>query len=246
MANETVNKPAYLVIDVDDGHHVCYVDDVLDSAVVHAEKGLHVYVPMGQHADDLAAAKFFEAMKVKLGKARDKGYTGWDNPELCTTEFLCDQVIGHLGKGNDGNFEDIANFAMMLHQRGDQPYKLAEAKERMWRMTVFLPDGREIGAPYDETLLGFSHEGTWIINPFVSDCSRFPVSPTVYGFTVWDSGVGVVGYRRDLPNDDYILLTADGRLPEKPEDADDAILTLYNSDGVELAAICVSDIPMGG
>lgn len=242
----SAQQPHYLLVDVDDNHHTCYVTSDLAVAVVQASEGLHLYAPVGKHNDDVAVQRFSQAMKDKLAKSREKGRGGWEDPEQCSTEFLCDMLIGHLGKGNDGNFEDIANFAMMLHQRGDSPIKLAEAKERLWPMTVFLPDGREVGAPYDDTLLGFSHEGTWIINPFVSDCSRFPVSPTVYGFTVWDSGVGVVGYRRDLPNNDYILLTVHSQLPDKPGDEDDAILTLYNSDGVELAAINVCDIPMGG
>src|SRR5690606_32552392 len=33
----------------------------------------------------------------------------------------------HLAKGNDGNFEDVANFCMMLHQRGAHPRVLADA-----------------------------------------------------------------------------------------------------------------------
>src|SRR5690606_30641159 len=33
----------------------------------------------------------------------------------------------HLAKGNEGNFEDIANFCMMLHQRAAHPRVLAAA-----------------------------------------------------------------------------------------------------------------------
>lgn len=124
------SKQPYLVVDLDDLCHLCYVDDVFESAVVHAEKGLHVYAPVGPHTDDQAVTKFAEAMKSKLAKARDKGRTGWENPALCATEVLCDQFIGHISKGNEGNFEDLANFAMMLHQRGESPYSLVKALMR--------------------------------------------------------------------------------------------------------------------
>lgn len=232
----------------------------------------------GLHADDRAVNNFAQAMKLKLEKSRSKGRHGWDDPQVCSVELLCDLLLGHLGKGNAGNFEDVANFCMMLHQRGASPEvlakafnflkesavgrafptlsnELAEAKARIAElesirqapMTVFLSDGREIMAPYDGELLGFEHEGTWIINPFVSDCSRFPVNPTVYGFEVWHTGGGCQAYRKDLQNDDYILLTTDeGLLPDAPEDAERVILGLYTSEGVELAAINVSDIPTGG
>jgi hypothetical protein len=35
--------------------------------------------------------------------------------------------VEHLLKGNAGTFEDVANFAMMLHQRGADPQLLADA-----------------------------------------------------------------------------------------------------------------------
>ncbi len=41
-------------------------------------------------------------------------------------EFLADLLRGHIGKGNAGNFEDIANLAMMLHQRGADPAVLSD------------------------------------------------------------------------------------------------------------------------
>lgn len=74
------------------------------------------------HPDDLAVDAFAASMKLKLAAARDKGRSGWDNKELRSTgEHLAQQLIIHLSKENDGTFEDIANFAMMLHQRGESP-----------------------------------------------------------------------------------------------------------------------------
>ena len=78
-----------------------------------------------QHPDDAAVDRFAIAMKAKLAAARKKGRGGWDDPEACPVEFLADLLLGHVGKGNPGNFEDIANLAMMLHQRGADPAVLA-------------------------------------------------------------------------------------------------------------------------
>lgn len=78
-----------------------------------------------QHPDDVAVDNFAKAMKDKLAKARAKGRGGWDDPSSCSVEHLSELLIGHIGKGNPGNFEDIANLAMMLHQRGADPALLA-------------------------------------------------------------------------------------------------------------------------
>lgn len=74
-----------------------------------------------QHPDDVAVDNFAKAMKEKLAKARAKGRSGWDDPAACSVEHLADLLLDHIGKGNPGTFEDIANFAMMLHQRGADP-----------------------------------------------------------------------------------------------------------------------------
>ncbi|MDP2715505.1 hypothetical protein [Rheinheimera sp.] len=76
------------------------------------------------HPDDVAADNFAAAMKFKLAIARAKGRSGWDDKENCSGEFLASQLVAHLNKANFGTFEDIANFAMMLHQRGESPLVL--------------------------------------------------------------------------------------------------------------------------
>jgi hypothetical protein len=78
-----------------------------------------------QHPDDAAVDRFAAAMKAKLAAAREKGRGGWDDPDACSVELLADLLVGHIGKGNPVNFEDIANLAMMLHQRGADPAVLA-------------------------------------------------------------------------------------------------------------------------
>ncbi|BBQ26478.1 hypothetical protein [Aeromonas sp. WP2-W18-CRE-05] len=80
---------------------------------------------MTKHTDDYAIERFTIAMKEKLADARAKGRGGWDDPASCSVEHLAELLIGHIGKGNPGNFEDIANLAMMLHQRGADPAVLA-------------------------------------------------------------------------------------------------------------------------
>ncbi|UDM18880.1 hypothetical protein [Vogesella sp. XCS3] len=79
------------------------------------------------HSDDAAVDRFAAAMKAKLAMARVKGRGGWDDPAQCSVELLAKLLVGHVGKGNTGNFEDIANLAMMLHQRNADPKVLAEA-----------------------------------------------------------------------------------------------------------------------
>lgn len=80
-----------------------------------------------EHSDDLAVDRFAEAMKAKLASSRAKGRGGWDDPFLCTDAYLASLLVEHLGKGNPGTFEDVANFAMMLHQRGADPLVLRGA-----------------------------------------------------------------------------------------------------------------------
>lgn len=88
------------------------------------------------HPDNAAFEAFAIACKKKLAKARAKGYTGWNDPTQVTVQYLAEQLINHLSKGNAHNFEDIANFAMMLHQRGADPKVLAEAKDAVIKAAV--------------------------------------------------------------------------------------------------------------
>jgi hypothetical protein len=78
------------------------------------------------HSDDLAVDRFATAMKAKLAKSRQKGRGGWDDKTQCSGEHLANLLVEHLAKGNEGTFEDVANFAMMLHQRGESTDILAK------------------------------------------------------------------------------------------------------------------------
>lgn len=82
------------------------------------------------HPDDMAVSRFAIAMKDKMRVSREKGRGGWDDEEAVSGDELADMLIGHLLKDNHGNFVDIANFCMMLQQRGDHPSVLANALQR--------------------------------------------------------------------------------------------------------------------
>lgn len=71
--------------------------------------------PAQYHPDDIAVDAFSATMKAKLAKKRDEGRGGWDTPE-CTQELLSGMLRNHVDKGDP---VDVANLAMMLHQRGE-------------------------------------------------------------------------------------------------------------------------------
>lgn len=65
--------------------------------------------------DVVCVDRFASLMKAKLAQKRAEGYGGWDDPSRCTTAHLSQLLIKHVAKGDP---LDVANFAMMLHQRG--------------------------------------------------------------------------------------------------------------------------------
>lgn len=71
--------------------------------------------------DELGWASFHAACVQKMAAARAKGRGGWDDPQQCSAGNLAYLLLEHLRKGNQGTFEDVANFCMMLHQRGEDP-----------------------------------------------------------------------------------------------------------------------------
>ncbi|KQY71327.1 hypothetical protein ASD52_06485 [Ensifer sp. Root142] len=69
------------------------------------------------HADDAAVDSFFYEMKEKLAKKRDEGRGGWENKAECSEVFLSQLLREHVEKGDP---IDVANFCMMLSQRGER------------------------------------------------------------------------------------------------------------------------------
>lgn len=72
--------------------------------------------PAPRHPDDEAVDRFASAMKEKLAAKRADGRGGWNDKTQCSQKFLSDLLRGHVSKGDP---LDVANFSMMLHQRGE-------------------------------------------------------------------------------------------------------------------------------
>ncbi|MFC0684663.1 hypothetical protein [Novosphingobium clariflavum] len=70
-----------------------------------------------EHPDDVAVDLFAAAMKAKLAMKRAEGRGGWQNRDECSAERLSGMLRDHVGKGDP---VDVANFAMMLHQRDEK------------------------------------------------------------------------------------------------------------------------------
>lgn len=75
------------------------------------------YIPPTPHRDDAAVDRFAGAMKSKLAKKRAEGRGGWDRKDECSAEQLSAMLRSHVEKGDP---VDVANFCMMLHQRGER------------------------------------------------------------------------------------------------------------------------------
>lgn len=96
--------------------------------------------------DDMALAAFTAAMRDKLARKRDEGRGGWHDKTDCTNEHLSDLLRRHVEKGDP---VDVANLAMMIHQRGEQIDAYVpgswEAEERLtvaqaWTILCETPD----------------------------------------------------------------------------------------------------------
>ncbi|WP_414614822.1 hypothetical protein [Stenotrophomonas geniculata] len=103
-----------VISDVDSGDYGGTISMATYDALVAA---LSARQPVGdQHPDDLAVDAFAAAMKAKMAEARAKGRGGWEDPAQCTAEDLSRMLRDHVEKGDP---RDVANFCMMLHQRGE-------------------------------------------------------------------------------------------------------------------------------
>lgn len=66
--------------------------------------------------DRFSVDAFADAMKDKMDAARAKGRGGWEDPSQCSADDLSRLLREHVDKGDP---RDVANFCMMLHQRGE-------------------------------------------------------------------------------------------------------------------------------
>ncbi|MGV1900709.1 hypothetical protein ACQZ6V_10505 [Agrobacterium sp. 22-3674b3] len=68
------------------------------------------------HFDNYSVSQFSYAMRIKLAIKRNEGRGGWQNKDYCSGEYLSRLLREHVEKGDP---VDVANFCMMLHQRGE-------------------------------------------------------------------------------------------------------------------------------
>jgi predicted HAD superfamily Cof-like phosphohydrolase len=73
-------------------------------------------LPILPHSDNDAVDAFAEAMKDKLAQKRAEGRGGWEDKEACSQAELSHMLRNHVQKGDP---VDVANLAMMLHQRDE-------------------------------------------------------------------------------------------------------------------------------
>ena len=102
-----------------DGTEVFEVSTLLDrrELIDRARAALRAKGGGDAHPDDLAVDRFAAAMKAKLAQKRAEGRGGWEDKNDCSSEWLSNLLRGHVDKGDP---VDVANFAMMLHQRGER------------------------------------------------------------------------------------------------------------------------------
>ncbi len=75
-----------------------------------------LYDPVEAAQDSRAVNRFSKFMLAKMAQAGVNGRSGWYDKERCTREYLSDMLRRAVAKGDP---VDIANFAMMLHDRGE-------------------------------------------------------------------------------------------------------------------------------
>jgi hypothetical protein len=89
----------------------------LEASLMLALDDLRRKHPELAHSDQLAVRKFADAMEAKMAVSRGRGRSGWNDPAECTIEDLQTGLALHLPKGDP---VDVANFCMMLWNRGEK------------------------------------------------------------------------------------------------------------------------------
>lgn len=102
------------------------------------EQALAAKPEQASHPDTQAVYRCADAMADKMRESRIKGRSGWDNKEQCSAQYLSDLLRSHVEKGDP---IDVANFAMMLHQRGERisaAHPVSEPVAHVWRQDLFF------------------------------------------------------------------------------------------------------------
>jgi len=123
---------------------------VFCAAVVEAARAAIAAYTAGSepvHSDDMAVDRFANAMKAKLAKKRLEGRGGWEDKSRCSNAFLSKLLSDHVGKGDP---VDVGNFAMMIHQRGEDISHMAGYSAALSQLHAVvdawevLPGGRQV------------------------------------------------------------------------------------------------------
>lgn len=136
-----------------------------------------------EHPDDLAVSRFAAAMQEKLAKKRDEGRGGWEDKAQCSNAHLSSLLREHVEKGDP---VDVANLAMMIHQRGERIAADAPSNpERAgWRLTgvsleVATSLAEQFGGNETDMTVEFivgGHSGTG----FYCWCTEYPEDGSTY------------------------------------------------------------------
>ena len=110
--------------------HVGEIKDVPNLALASIKRGRALALSEAKPSlgdDDEYVDCFAEAMKAKMQLKSKQGRAGWQDKDDCTADLLSRLLREHVEKGDP---VDVANFAMMLHQRGER-IAAAEAQPGM-------------------------------------------------------------------------------------------------------------------
>ena len=72
---------------------------------------------MSEHPDDEAVDRFAVAMKEKLRAKRLEGFSGWDDPDECSVDYLVSLLVQQIHERAVLDTVDVGNFAMMIFNR---------------------------------------------------------------------------------------------------------------------------------
>jgi len=90
--------------------------DITDLGLTPMQIERRIIEEENRRIDEEAVDRFAAAMKEKLAKKRRDGRGGW-YLKSCLSTDLSTMLRDHIDKGDP---VDVANFCMMIHQKGDK------------------------------------------------------------------------------------------------------------------------------
>lgn len=125
--------------------------------------------------DEMALEAFTAAMRDKLARKRDEGRSGWHDKADCTNEHLSDLLRRHVEKGDP---VDVANLAMMIHQRGEQiATEFLSAGRADRSHGIAIEESRELDSA---EIMGFFARGHHELYKFAEACNAYTGADAYY------------------------------------------------------------------